>query len=985
MCLIGCNSKDNPVGPTSGEIEVGDFSEIINNNVSPDGGTITYTKNGDSLNGLMLSVPKGSYSSNRNLKIEIAPVKKHTFGEQFVPLTPLIRVSNGGGYSDSIMTLEIPITLPEGYFPMAFYYDNETGELEGIPTGAITDDRIYIGTRHFDGKSLSDGKTSIIQATQTYADLIVAAVKLGDLNKLLTTGYLPGVDDWEFTNRGSYIAPAGHCAGQTITSMWYYSVKKLKENKHSLYAYYDEIGYGVPDTMWKDNPMGYRFASVVQKQYEINDVNLIVDKWFKKFDNIGKKRFTKDSLHYLSLMYAFNTIKKPQLVVIFSSQGGGHALVAYKGGNGIINIADPNYPGISTREIEFINGNFIPYMSGDNADDLGKPFEDINYAAKSALVDFKDIETAWQDFEQHKIGDGYFPNVQLEYRNENNEFVPAPDPLVFTGDSVILRCVCTTCSITYTNKTILLELVDEKGKILAYSDANGLLKVIPDNLIPRYGLTIFGYPQNPQNKKYIDFKWLTLTNQKFEIVAVDKDSIPIKKAGDINKEYNFKINGYGKLPLSPKFVWDFGDNSSLITKYGKDTTASHTYIKEGTYNIKVKIYNNDNSTLISEISAKAKLGNNPIITSITPTKGPDGQVVVINGSSFGNHQRDGDEVCLFLEGNTYRAIYSTQWSDTQIKTIINTATNKTGKMSLKVRLYDSDKMSYRWSEPVDFEVVNCNITSIDPTILITDSIATLTGTGFGVYTEEDGIFLYDKKVQEIQSWTDSKIVFKVPRLLLNGTIDVDLTKGMTDQNDRYSGHIYRYEPDNIYWKPTPSFILEYLPISVKDFNSYFSYDFDVTTTYYDANGKPTSTSDHTQATQINLNDNNNANISVTDRTFRLWGNYSGGNGSFECIGTISSDGKKIEQATIIRKDASDRLVLRCSFENLPLYSADQWLPEMMDTKFDYIWIYSATSNSYSFITDFYSAVYTSEGKLQYDSKIKGSRKIFLQLRAGKKQ
>ncbi len=986
LFLSGCNNKNNPVGPPQGEIETGDFNEILNGNISQNGGTLSYTKVGDSLFGFLIGVPKGSYSSNRIFKIEIAPIKNHNFGAQFVPLTPMIRISNGGGYSDSIMTLEIPIKLPAGYFPMAFYYDNETGELEGIPTGAITDDRIYIGTRHFDGKSLSDGKSPTIQATQTYADLIVAAVKLGDLNKSFTTGFLPGIDDWEFTNHGSYIAPGGHCAGQTLTSMWYYSVKKLKEKKHSLYGYYDEIGYGVPDTMWKDNPMGYRFASVVQRQYQINDINSIVDNWFTKFNDIGKRRFTKDSLHYLSLLYAFNTIKKPQLIVIFSSQGGGHALVAYKGGNGIINIADPNYPGITTREIEFVNGNFKPYMSGDNADNLGKPFENINYTAKSALIDFEQIESAWQDFEQHKSGDGYFPDVQLEYKNENGEFVPAPDPLVFLSDSVILRCVCQTCAITFTNKTIQLELINEKGKVLAYSDADGLLKVIANNLTPRYGLTIFGYPQNNQNREYIDFKWLTLINPKFEIESADKDGVPIKKAGEINKQYNFKINGYGNFPPSPKFVWDFGDNSSQVTKYGKDTTANHTYTKEGSYNIKVKIYNNDNSALISEITAKAKIGNNPIITSITPTKGPDGQVVIINGSSFGDHQRDGDRVCLFLEGDSYRAIYSTEWSDTQIKTIINTATDKKGTMQLKVRLYDSDKMSYRWSEPVPFEVIKCEFTSIEPTILITDSIATLTGTGFGTYSEEDGIFLYDKKVKEIISWTDNKITFKVPKILLNGGFDIYLTKGMTDQNDKHSGHIYRYEPDYIYWQPTPSFILEYLPISVKNFNSYFSYDVDVTTTYYDASGKPYKTSDNSLGAQVSFYENNNANISVNGRTFRLWGNYSGTNGSFECTGTISSDGKTIEQATIIRKDDSDRLIFRCSIENLPLYLHEETLlPMILDEPSYYQWIYSAKSNSFSLIKDFYYAVYTSEGKLHNDSKIKGSRKILLLLRAGKKQ
>lgn len=59
------------------------------------------------------------------------------------------------------------------------------------------------------------------------------------------------------------------------------------------------------------------------------------------------------------------------------------------------------------------------------------------------------------------------------------------------------------------------------------------------------------------------------------------------------------------LNLVIKLEWDFGDGTEIVSKTGKDTTANHKYTKEGVYEIKVKLYNNDNSTLIGEVKAKA--------------------------------------------------------------------------------------------------------------------------------------------------------------------------------------------------------------------------------------------------------------------------------------------------------------------------------------------------------------------------------------------
>ncbi|MEN6294674.1 MAG: hypothetical protein ABFD61_00925 [Chloroherpetonaceae bacterium] len=58
---------------------------------------------------------------------------------------------------------------------------------------------------------------------------------------------------------------------------------------------------------------------------------------------------------------------------------------------------------------------------------------------------------------------------------------------------------------------------------------------------------------------------------------------------------------------------------------------------------------------------------------------------------------------------------------------------------------------------------------------------------------------------------------------------------------------------------------------------------------------------------------------------------------------------------------------------------------MTDDKTSYSWTYFSYTSAYSMITDYYAAAYTSEGKLQYDSKVRGARNLTLILSGAKKQ
>jgi hypothetical protein len=73
------------------------------------------------------------------------------------------------------------------------------------------------------------------------------------------TAFQPGVDDWQFPNHGSIVAPGGHCAGQSIAAMWYYDQQRLAAKAPTLYGLYDNNARarGTPQ-LWQDDAWDHR-------------------------------------------------------------------------------------------------------------------------------------------------------------------------------------------------------------------------------------------------------------------------------------------------------------------------------------------------------------------------------------------------------------------------------------------------------------------------------------------------------------------------------------------------------------------------------------------------------------------------------------------------------------------------------------------------------------------------------------------------------
>ncbi len=396
----GCFSKSNNKG---GSLSLGKEKTAATVSIAREGGIVTVDQADSLLNGMIMIIPENAYTNTRQFQISYSPVTKHDFGTEFNPVSPLISIDNGGSYSNEIITLQIPVEVPENRFAMAFYYDSKQGTLEGIPLVDAASDSITIATRHF-------------------SDIIVSSV---DVSKLgadaeVDTGFEPGTDDWQFTNYGSYIAPGGHCAGQSITALWYYTQMK-SAGEHSLYEYYNE---GTRD-FWYDDAKAYRFASVIQK-----DVDW--DAWEVRYNKLKPKAQADNSMVWKQFVYSMMVTGEPQFVYIQNTTAGGaHAMIAYGVSDGAIHIADPNYPGSNDREIWYDDGELEPYDSGANAQDIldgkGKAYDLVLYFGASSLIDWDAVSNRWSEFEDGTIGNDRFPGYKILTDNDEGKLVELSD------------------------------------------------------------------------------------------------------------------------------------------------------------------------------------------------------------------------------------------------------------------------------------------------------------------------------------------------------------------------------------------------------------------------------------------------------------------------------------------------------------------------------------------------------------------------------
>jgi hypothetical protein len=187
-----------------------------------------------------------------------------------------------------------------------------------------------------------------------------------------------------------------------------------------------DIGVSAGDTFWL-NLSGKAFV-LVNNKWTLVDVPGVID----------------DETKWNLFAYSMQATGEPQLVIIKSSAGHGHAMICYRIDQGNLYIADPNYPGNTGRRIAYANGAFQPYNSGANKADIdagnGEVYETILYSAKSTVLPWDNLTQRWNEFKNNSIGNGngLFPAYTLVYVDDAGKTHELQDGYVSPGDSMTI-------------------------------------------------------------------------------------------------------------------------------------------------------------------------------------------------------------------------------------------------------------------------------------------------------------------------------------------------------------------------------------------------------------------------------------------------------------------------------------------------------------------------------------------------------------------
>jgi hypothetical protein len=470
---------------------------LLTAEVGAQGGTLVVDVPGEALDGLTVVIPPGAFSSATRLAIATRPVESHSFSADFNPASGLISIDAGGELAGELITLLIPVDVPADQFAMAFAYQARGGTLQGLPVVDSGTDGIKVVTRDLS------------------RDFVVSTTGLDRFEGDISTGFVHGVDDWQFTNYGSVVSPGGHCAGQSLTAMYYF-IEDLGPPLFGRYDNYDNPYPDTPDLMW-DDELGYRLASVAQETADWDGPGLEYWAYFSQ-DEGGDAVFN-------AFAYSMLLTGAPQFAGIYHTdeegEVSGHALIVYgKHGEQLL-VSDPNYPfgsegGEGERFIEYDPdfGIFKPYYSGPNADELGVAYTDIYFFGYKDLIDWSRLGDLWAELEAGSIGQEEFPAYELAVRDGDSEF---EDELWFNYEAASDEI---TVRVRDADFNPLLAVYDAAGKLLGASNKPVKLPLAEgDNF---YGFRVEA-EAGGQDHHWVGFDWIKIVYQPDESAGAGKE------------------------------------------------------------------------------------------------------------------------------------------------------------------------------------------------------------------------------------------------------------------------------------------------------------------------------------------------------------------------------------------------------------------------------------------------------------------------------
>jgi len=270
--------------------------------------------------------------------------------------------------------------------------------------------------------------------------------------------------------------------------------------------------------------------------------------------------------------------------------------------------------------------------------------------------------------------------------------------LVMIKDTLRINAICPTAEMFYkiqNQKLVGLTVFDEKGLIVGKGKEHTPATVLKPGA-NKLGIYIYGwrdkhkYDNGDDIPLFIDFKWLTIN-----YIPLSIDPNPLQ--GLPNTDLKLTARSKGSAPKSSKYIWDFGDGSSKVTVLN-DSTVMHKFTKEGTFNVKVELYDNSANKKLTEASSAAEISKNVVSSKsfsfnwvtksvytggFTVNYGVSGTVYGLNGNKvldiYTNKYVNGHVDVEFSEYGAFKIIFNSSFTVSPIKrdTTYTDGTSKT--------------------------------------------------------------------------------------------------------------------------------------------------------------------------------------------------------------------------------------------------------------------------------------------------------------------
>lgn len=575
--------------------------------IAAGGGTVQYVKAGDPLSGLSLTVPANSYAARTTWSIRADSTIAVTLPPDFSQVGPVLVITNGQGYADSVITLTTPMRVDASDVVAPFYYDGASRTFEPIPLVARTDSSATLATRHFSSDMLAlPGNAPIGSALRASRLLKFGSVQVvwirvprTRLVGNFTSSFRPGIDNWEFTNFGDYIAPNGDCEGMSITAMYYHYFYRAS-GKPQLFGQYDKSALN----QW-DNVQGIRFAGSVQGDYSarwyagINQLFALVDEGVRRGTNV-------EELTSTWIVFTLKLNQRPVLVHLRNAAGG-HVVVAYAASsNGTktdISFADPNYPS-TPRVMTFQSGLLSPVTLQQNAAVTPAAYNRAYALAVSAEVPMDQLSRRWVEFTRKSAGSDRYPGAYHHevYDALTDSWSKLQDTVRTTASSLVLRFICPGCPLKTEGGA-----TDEQATEIWNGDGNEQLaengiKVQPGSeRLLAVGKAYANFdPIAGRPPGFVDAKPFVVIAQPFKIAAEFDHAPPT-----VDLDFIAAPGGLGGT--APRYRWDFGDGTPPVVKTS-ESTVTHRWARYGNYTVKVEL-RTASGTLVARDSMRIAINN----------------------------------------------------------------------------------------------------------------------------------------------------------------------------------------------------------------------------------------------------------------------------------------------------------------------------------------------------------------------------------------